>query len=135
MEETCLEKVNQIRLYSGERYECVDRVEAGEVCVILGLSRSYAGMTLGDCAREEHAIIEPVLSYEVIPPEGCAPHVLLSYMRQLEEEDPTPSCDLAGEGKTGACASYGTGSDGSPAAAVEKEIRYSGYLWCRKSAL
>ena len=83
------EKVNQIRLYSGERYECVDRVEAGEVCVILGLSRSYAGMTLGDCAREEHAIIEPVLSYEVIPPEGCAPHVLLSYMRQLEEEDPT----------------------------------------------
>lgn len=39
-EETCLEKVNQIRLYSGERYECVDRVEAGEVCVILGLSRS-----------------------------------------------------------------------------------------------
>ena len=89
VEETCLEKVNQIRLYSGERYECVDRVEAGEVCVILGLSRSYAGMTLGDCAREEHAIIEPVLSYEVIPPEGCAPHVLLSYMRQLEEEDPT----------------------------------------------
>ena len=88
-EENCLEKVNQIRLYSGERYECVDRVEAGEVCVILGLIRSYAGMTLGDCAREEHAIIEPVLSYEVIPPEGCAPHVLLSYMRQLEEEDPT----------------------------------------------
>lgn len=38
VEETCLEKVNQIRLYSWGRYECVDRVEAGEVCVILGLS-------------------------------------------------------------------------------------------------
>ena len=86
-------------------------------------------------AREEHAIIEPVLSYEVIPPEGCAPHVLLSYMRQLEEEDPTLRVTWQERGKTGACVSYGTGSDGSPAAAVEKEIRYSGYLWCRKSAL
>lgn len=85
----CTEKINQIRLYSGERYECVDTIEPGEICAVMGLSQSYAGMTLGECSALEQDRIEPVLSYHVIPPEGCAPHVLLSYMRQLEEEDPT----------------------------------------------
>lgn len=83
------EKINQIRIYSGEKYEAVDEVCAGEVCAVTGLSASYAGMCLGACENKEITLIEPVLSYRVIPPDGCAPHTLLSYMRQLEEEDPT----------------------------------------------
>lgn len=83
------EKINQIRIYSGDKYETPEQVEAGEICAVTGLDESYAGMGLGQCPPLDVELIEPVLSYQVIPPEGCADHTLLSYMRQLEEEDPT----------------------------------------------
>ncbi|MDD6192619.1 MAG: TetM/TetW/TetO/TetS family tetracycline resistance ribosomal protection protein [Lachnospiraceae bacterium] len=82
-------KINQIRLYLGDKYETVDQVSAGEICGVTGIQESYPGMGLGSCPDLSVDVIEPVLSYQVIPPEGCAPHVLLGYMRQLEEEDPT----------------------------------------------
>ncbi len=88
-DEILSQKINQIRIYSGDSYQTVEEVAAGEVCAVLGLSESYAGMTLGSCPSTEIQVIEPVLSYQVIPPEGCDPHTLLGYMRQLEEEDPT----------------------------------------------
>ena len=83
------EKINQIRIYSGDKFETPEQVEAGEICAVTGLDESYAGMGLGQCPPLDVELIEPVLSYQVIPPEGCADHTLLSYMRQLEEEDPT----------------------------------------------
>ena len=83
------EKINQIRIYSGDKFETPEQVEAGEICAVTGLDETYAGMGLGNCPPLEVELIEPVLSYQVIPPEGCGDHTLLSYMRQLEEEDPT----------------------------------------------
>lgn len=83
------EKIDEIRLYSGEKYERVQQAGVGEICGVLGMDSSYAGMTLGSCDTQEVPLTEPVLSYQVIPPEGCLSHVLLGYMRQLEEEDPT----------------------------------------------
>lgn len=83
------EKINQIRIYSGDKFEVTQQVDAGEICAVTGLSRTCAGMGLGDCPPLEIEFIEPVLSYQVIPPQGCADHTLLAYMRQLEEEDPT----------------------------------------------
>lgn len=83
------DKVNQIRIYSGDKYETVEEVQAGEVCAITGLDKSYAGMGLGSCGPLEQEPVEPVLSYQMIPPDGCAAQTLLGYMRQLEEEDPT----------------------------------------------
>ncbi len=83
------DKVNQIRIYTGDKYVTTEEVKAGEVCAITGLGASLAGMGLGACGPLEKEPIEPVLSYQVIPPEGCAPHTLLGFLRQLEEEDPT----------------------------------------------
>lgn len=83
------EKINEIRRYSGEKYVCAEEVTAGEICAVTGLNNTGSGMCFGDCAPMEVEPIEPVLSYRVIPPQECAPHTLLSYMRQLEEEDPT----------------------------------------------
>ncbi len=83
------DKINQIRIYRGEKYETRDEVFAGEVCAVTGLKDSFAGMNLGDCGLECLDPIEPVLSYQVIPPEECTPARLLDAMRQLEEEDPT----------------------------------------------
>ncbi len=82
------EKVSQIRIYSGVRYEAVDEVRAGTVCAVAGLSRTYPGEGLGIEAIADMPILEPVLNYQILLPEGCDPHSMLSKLRQLEEEDP-----------------------------------------------
>lgn len=82
-------KINQIRIYSGEKYETVTKVEAGEICAVTGLEESFAGMGLGSCPPLLEEVMEPVLSYQVIEPEGVKPQTVLTYIRQLEEEDPT----------------------------------------------
>lgn len=82
------EKVNQIRLYSGERFETVSQAEAGTVCAVTGLTKTYAGQGLGFEASDLEPVLEPVLNYEVKLPEGSdVPSVLLK-LRQLEEEEP-----------------------------------------------
>ncbi len=82
------EKINQIRLYSGAKYESCDSVEAGGVCAVLGLSRSYPGMGLGAERGEMQPLLSPVLSYRLRLPEGLDPMLALPKLRQLEEEDP-----------------------------------------------
>lgn len=82
------EKVDQIRIYSGVRYETVDEVEAGAVCAVLGLSRTYPGEGLGIEDVSEMPILEPVLNYQILLPPEYDAHNILSKLRQLEEEDP-----------------------------------------------
>ena len=82
------EKVNQIRIYSGVRYETVEEAKAGTVCAVTGLSRTYPGEGLGREAVADMPILEPVLTYQMILPEGCDPHNMLSKLLLLEEEDP-----------------------------------------------
>ncbi len=82
------EKVNQIRVYSGTRYRAVEEAEAGVVCAVTGLSRTRPGDTLGAAAQPLPPALEPVLTYRVLPPEGCDAFTLLRALRQLEEEDP-----------------------------------------------
>lgn len=82
------EKVDQIRIYSGTRYETVDEVFAGMVCAVTGLSKTYPGEGLGIEALSDMPILEPVLNYQIILPPGCDAHVMLSKLRLLEEEDP-----------------------------------------------
>jgi len=82
------EKVNQIRLYSGAKFTAADEVGAGAVCAVTGLSKTYAGQGLGVEQDWDGPELEPVLLYQVIPPEGCDVHTLLKQMRILEEEDP-----------------------------------------------
>jgi len=82
------EKVNQIRQYSGKKYEVVPEVEAGSVCAVTGLSQSKPGENLGVERTAQSPLLEPVLSYALFLPEGCDPRVMLPKLRQLEEEDP-----------------------------------------------
>ena len=82
------EKVDQIRIYSGARYETVDQVDAGTVCAVMGLSKTYPGEGLGIESISELPILEPVLSYQIILPPECNAHSMLSKLRYLEEEDP-----------------------------------------------
>lgn len=82
------EKVSQIRLYSGMKYETVDSVAPGQVCAVLGLSGCWPGQGLGAEEDAAAAVLEPVLSYRVILPKGCDPALMLPKMQQLGQEDP-----------------------------------------------
>ncbi len=62
--------MNQIRVYSGEKYETEEEVPAGCICAVTGLTRTYPGEGLGAEAEAESPVLEPVLTYRVILPEG-----------------------------------------------------------------
>ena len=82
------EKINQIRIYSGAKYEAVNEVEAGGVCAVTGLSSSYIGQGLGVEKGTAAPFLEPVLTYQMILPEGADTTNVLRELKQLEEEEP-----------------------------------------------
>lgn len=82
------EKVDQIRIYSGVRYETTEEVTAGKVCAVTGLSRSYPGEGLGIEAMSDMPVLEPVLNYQILLPAGYDAFQVISKLKQLEEEDP-----------------------------------------------
>ena len=82
------EKVDQIRLYSGGKYETLQEAPAGTVCAATGLTRTYPGEGLGMEEDSAMPVLEPVLSYQIQLPEGCDPHKMLQQLKQLEEEEP-----------------------------------------------
>lgn len=88
VEDTWEEKVNQIRIYSGEKYEMVQGAESGMICAVTGLNYTYPGEGLGIAEDSEAPALEPVLSYKIKLPEGCDIHKMLGSLRILEEEDP-----------------------------------------------
>ncbi len=82
------EKVNQIRVYSGFRYEPVPEAEAGMVCAVTGPMTTYPGQGIGIEKESKQPVLEPILSYRVILPQGCDAQVMLRNLRLLEEEEP-----------------------------------------------
>ncbi|MFR3807707.1 MAG: NYN domain-containing protein [Lachnospiraceae bacterium] len=82
------EKVNQIRIYSGEKYTMVSEVKAGTVCAVTGLTATYPGQGLGSEQASDMPVLEPVLSYRIGLPEEVNVHQALLQLRQLEEEEP-----------------------------------------------
>ncbi len=82
------EKVSQIRVYSGARFETVNEVQAGTVCAVTGLSRTRPGEGLGAEPDTGLPVLEPVLTYQIILPDGCDAAMMLPKLRQLEEEEP-----------------------------------------------
>jgi small GTP-binding protein len=81
-------KVNQIRIYSGEKYQTVSELNAGAICAVTGLSKSKPGEGLGMEESSNPPQLEPVLSYQVILPEGEDERRLLPKLREIEEEEP-----------------------------------------------
>ena len=82
------EKIDQIRIYSGEKYEVADVVEIGEICVVTGLTKTYAGMGIGVNQTKTLPILEPVLNYQILIPKEVNPIELMKKLKLLEEEDP-----------------------------------------------
>ena len=71
------EKVNQIRIYSGEKFEAVNEVEAGDVFAVTGLTKARPGEGLGMEEASNSPVLEPILRYQIILPKGCDPRAML----------------------------------------------------------
>lgn len=82
------EKADQIRIYSGSKFQTIEEAPAGVVCAVTGLSRTFPGQGLGAEPPGAPPSLEPVLSYRVLLPEGSDLHAALAKLRMLEEEDP-----------------------------------------------
>ena len=82
------EKVNQIRIYSGSKYQTIDEAPAGTVCALTGLTKTRPGDVFGAEPPAREPELEPVLNYQVTLPPACDVHTMLRNLRQLEEEDP-----------------------------------------------
>ncbi len=83
------EKISQIRLYSGDKFEQAEQVSAGENCAVIGLSATYVGQGLGRETDAGSPLLEPVLSYCINLPEGVDPRVAFPKLKELEEEEPS----------------------------------------------
>ncbi|MCI6740616.1 MAG: TetM/TetW/TetO/TetS family tetracycline resistance ribosomal protection protein [Bacteroidales bacterium] len=82
------EKADQLRVYSGPRYELAGQILPGQVCAVTGLDQACPGEGLGAEGWAQPPVLEPVLSYKVELPEGIDPHTALTQLRQLEQEEP-----------------------------------------------
>lgn len=82
------EKVNQIRLYSGEKFIAVDEAQAGTVCAVTGITFTNSGDGLGTEDNSSMPVLTPVLTYTINVPDGTDAHTVLSNMKILESEDP-----------------------------------------------
>ena len=82
------EKIDQIRLYSGEKFVTVQEVEAGSVCALLGPVHTFSGQGLGTERECVLPLLEPVMTYRVNSPEGCDIHDIYLKLCKLEEEEP-----------------------------------------------
>ncbi len=82
------EKADQLRIYDGAKYHTEEEIPAGGICAVTGLSQTFAGQGLGYESENGLPILEPVLTYQIILPEGNDPITVLGQLKQLEEEDP-----------------------------------------------
>ena len=85
------EKIARIRIYSGGKFTETDTAAPGDVCALLGLTKTYAGQGIGTGKDDTDRSAEPVISYAVYPPDdgSCDLFTLLSHMKELQEEDPS----------------------------------------------
>ncbi len=83
------EKADQLRLYSGDKFEQVDSVSAGEICAVCGLTATYVGQGLGLEKDTCKPILEPVLSYRIALPPSYDPILYFPKLKELEEEEPS----------------------------------------------
>ena len=81
------EKADQVRVYSGAKFATVDSVVAGTVCAVTGLTRTFPGAGLGKEHDGANPVLQPVLTYTLLPGE-CDIHACLVALCELEDEDP-----------------------------------------------
>lgn len=81
-------KIDQIRQYSGAKFDLLQSAPAGTVCAVTGLQGTIPGQGLGAQADASHPLLEPVLTYTVTASDGTDAHKLLGALRELEDEEP-----------------------------------------------
>ncbi|MBQ2751419.1 MAG: TetM/TetW/TetO/TetS family tetracycline resistance ribosomal protection protein [Oscillospiraceae bacterium] len=82
------QKADQLRLYSGEKFQSVETAFSGDIVAVTGLTETLPGQVLGCEQQPKSAMLEPVLHYRMILPQGCEPYTFLPKLKELEEEDP-----------------------------------------------
>lgn len=82
------EKVDQIRLYSGEKFQSIDAAPAGTLCAVTGLTQALPGQLFGNAPNLQPPALQPVRAYQVLLPEGQEPHTAYQYFQLLASEDP-----------------------------------------------
>ena len=82
------EKLTQLKLYSGEKYQTAESVSGGQIAAVLGLSASFPGQALGAAEQADEPVLEPMMSYRLILPSGTDAAALYPKLTQLQEEDP-----------------------------------------------
>lgn len=87
-EEIWEEKADQLRIYGGAQYTAADEVEAGGICAVTGLEKTFAGQGLGMESSNAFPVLVPVLTYGLLLPEGSDAVKVLGQLRKLEEEEP-----------------------------------------------
>lgn len=85
---TDTEKADQIRIYSGTKFELAKEVSCGMVCAVTGLSQTHPGQGFGIEIDSEMPVLEPVLNYRIMLPPECDVHQMLKKLKELEEEEP-----------------------------------------------
>ena len=88
MSVTDAEKINQIRLYSGDKFTSANEVPAGEICAVTGLESTFAGQSLGNDIPSNIPLLEPVMTYKLLILDETDPLLAIPKLRLLEEEDP-----------------------------------------------
>lgn len=82
------EKVDQIRLYSGEKYTVEQEVRAGSICALAGPAHTFCGQGIGAEKTNTVTVLEPVMTYRIVLPPGSDVHSMYNMLCQLEEEEP-----------------------------------------------
>jgi len=83
------EKADQLRFYSGVKFQSADEAPAGSICAVTGLTHTRPGMALGREKAGLEPVLEPVLNYQLLLPEGTEPHTAMEKLNQLQQEDPS----------------------------------------------
>ncbi len=82
------EKINNIKIYSGKKFKTVNEAVAGTVCAVTGLTKTYPGQSIGQHRADSGMVLEPPLTYCVIPQNGVDIHTAMAKLRKLAEEEP-----------------------------------------------
>ena len=81
------EKINEIRIYSGEKYKNIDVADSGTVCAVTGLTKTYAGQGMGIEEKSAKLMAEPIFTYRVVLPEGTDVALAVAKLKTLEQEE------------------------------------------------
>ena len=81
------QKIDQVRIYNGEKYELAQEVAAGGICAVTGLAHVRPGDALGAEPAGDAPVIAPVLTYTVLPGEHDV-HAVFKALTELADEDP-----------------------------------------------